>query len=387
MRKSGGYSGAVVLIAAIFASTFVIETVRPTEAMPNFAQAYGMNCEVCHTVAPALNAYGRYVQRTHYMSLDASTIHRAYPIWIGESVFYDTQDPAEPHIVQWGNLALHGAGYIGSDLTFHVHQWLWQGDVPGGTDTMWITYDNLFHRDAHLSIGKIEAPAPSPFSQWFDLTGFAQPQITVGEHAYQLDANRWGASLIYVREWFTATAAWLGNNGDLNTATDFSSDIDKSFQWRLAYAHPNRPMEAGFFGTTGVAPVSNGSDRYNATDAYVEIDPTEHLPGLFTMYQIGHDANPGTGFSPSTSHAFTAEVYQPLFRRQAMIAVRDEVTDDGLGTVTHSGNIDFAAVLSRHVDERNGHGLVRNLEAGMLQGGPPAWRAQLSYFTTFGPLR
>ena len=177
---------ATILIAWLFVATWVIEAVRPTQAMPPFAQAYGMDCQVCHTVVPALNAYGRYVQRTGYASLDSATIHHAMPIWIGESPFYDSEDPKEPHQLQWGNLSVHAAGYIGNDWTFHV-QLDHASRSPGPLDTMWVTYNNLFHRDGHLFVGKIEAPAPSPYSQFFDLAAFNTPAITVGEHPYLTD--------------------------------------------------------------------------------------------------------------------------------------------------------------------------------------------------------
>ncbi|HTX60362.1 MAG TPA: hypothetical protein VMH02_11910, partial [Verrucomicrobiae bacterium] len=42
----------------------------PAEAMPVFAQAYGVKCNVCHTQVPALNTYGRYIQRTGYAAMD-----------------------------------------------------------------------------------------------------------------------------------------------------------------------------------------------------------------------------------------------------------------------------------------------------------------------------
>jgi len=74
---------ATILLASVLVLAWMIETVRPTSAMPNFAQAYGMDCQVCHSIVPALNAYGRYVQRTGYASLDPKTIERADPIGSG----------------------------------------------------------------------------------------------------------------------------------------------------------------------------------------------------------------------------------------------------------------------------------------------------------------
>ncbi|MBV9438853.1 MAG: hypothetical protein JOZ24_02555, partial [Candidatus Eremiobacteraeota bacterium] len=37
---------------------------QTADALPTFAQAYGVDCSACHTSIPALNAYGRYVQST-----------------------------------------------------------------------------------------------------------------------------------------------------------------------------------------------------------------------------------------------------------------------------------------------------------------------------------
>jgi len=172
---------AIAAIAFAFAATFVIVDARPLQAMPPFAQAYGENCETCHTAVPALNAYGRYVQRTGYASLDPGTIHRAIPIWIGENPTYDSM--GSPKTVA-GNFAIHAVGYIGDDWTFHAQEWLVNNNQGGFADTLWVTYNNLFHRDGHLFLGKIQAPAPSPYSQWFELNGFATTGMTSGEHAW-----------------------------------------------------------------------------------------------------------------------------------------------------------------------------------------------------------
>ena len=65
MRMHGkvGISRCVtVLVSAVV----VLAMSKPAQAMPNFAQAYGIKCSECHIQIPALNAYGRYVQRTGY---------------------------------------------------------------------------------------------------------------------------------------------------------------------------------------------------------------------------------------------------------------------------------------------------------------------------------
>lgn len=378
---------AVVAIALAFSATFVFVNARPSQAMPPFAQAYGESCEVCHSAVPALNAYGRYVQRTGYSSLDSSTIHRANPVWIGESPFYDSQDAVYPHKIQAGNFALHAVGFIGRDWTFHAQQWIVQSNQPGGTDTLWLTYNNLFHRDGHLFIGKIQAPAPAPYNQWFELSGFSPPAISVGEHGYLIGGTRWGTKLSYTHNWLLAEAAYLGTNANLNKATDFSNDTDKSLDWRLAYGRPDKPTEFGVFGTSGTLPISNGTfDHYNATSVYGEVDSVGPLPGLFAVYQTGHDPNPGPGLGSATSKALAVDVYHPFFNQRVMLGLRQEFTDDGLGSIGHSSNVDFEWLAIKQVGDRNATGLMANAEAIMAPGGGPDWKYQLWYVTTIGPL-
>ena len=377
---------AIGAIALAFAATFFFFAARPSQAMPPFAQAYGMNCEVCHTAVPALNAYGRYVQRTAYASLDSATIHRANPFWMGEALTYDSQDPDQPHYIQTGNIAVHAAGFIGNDVTFHLHQWITQNNQSGGTDTMWLTYNNLLHRDGHLSFGKVEAPAPSPYSQWSELNEFATLGQTSGEHAWQFGANRWGTKFSYTHNAAVAEIAYLGANGDINSLGDFSGD--RSFDWRLAYAPPTAPIEFGVYGSQGVLPISNGTvDRYSGEAIYGQMDPMGKMPGLFSAYQVGHDPNAGAGLGASTSKAFTVDVYEPFFNQRVMLGLRQDFSDDGFGTSTHSANVDLEWLAVRHVNDRNATGLIFNTEDVMVPGVGPDWKYQLWWATTVGPLK
>ncbi|HYK53451.1 MAG TPA: hypothetical protein VEV38_07970 [Candidatus Eremiobacteraceae bacterium] len=379
------HRNAIAAIALAFAATFFIVDSRPLQAMPPFAQAYGEDCSTCHTAVPALNAYGRYVQRTGYSSLDPSTIHHAIPIWLGENPTYDSK--GAPHIVT-GNFAIHGSGFIGTDWTFHAQEWLVNGNQPGFADTMWVTYNNLLHRDGHLFIGKIEAPAPSPYSQWSELAGFSTTGMTSGEHAWEFGANRWGTKLSYTHDWIVAEAAYLGNSGDLNTATDFSNDTDRSVDWRFAYAPPQIPFEAGVYGSAGHFPISDGmTDPYHGIGYYAQMDPMGGwMPGIFTAYQLGHDPDAGAGLGASTSKAYTFDVFEPLFKQRVMLGARSDFSDDGFGNLTHSNNIDLEWMAVKDIGDRNVTGLIANLEAATSPGSGPDWVGQLWYVTTVGPL-
>ena len=385
----GTVRATVLIVGAAFAVAFVIESARPTEAMPPFAQAYGINCEVCHASIPALNDYGRYVQRTGYASLDAGTMHGVNPFWVQEAGTWDTQNATYPHKIIFGNLNVQAAAYIGSDLTLHAQQWVVNGNEPGFTDTLWLTYNNLLHRDGHLTVGKLEVPAPSPFSMWFELSGFAPPSMTVGEHVYELSTNRWGAKLGYVRPGYLVEAGYTGPGGNPNNAFSFTPTTDKTFQYRAAYARPDKPFEAGLYGAAGSWPLSDGTfDHYASYTPYVEMDPQHGIPGLFAMYASNHDANAGPGFGPVSSHGYTLDLFEPFLENRIMLGTRYEGTFDGFGTNIHYGYVDLGVMLARRVSGGNAHALMLNGEVNMVSGTTaPGWRAQLQYNTTIGNIK
>ncbi len=338
-------SAAIGIVAAL---TLTLMGSVSAFAMPPFAQAYGMKCSVCHTQVPALNSYGRYVQRTGYAALDFHTLHRSTPFWLGETANFshNAQDTSSPRTA-FGNLALHAAGAFDANTTFHYQQWIVQDGQPGGIDTAWITFNNLFHRNGHLFVGKMPGTTASPLSQWFDIAGFATPEIVVGEHAYQNDGNRWGSKFAYVKNSLDIEAGYFADGGDLSGIGKYSPDVEKTFQWRLAHADPEQPLEYGLMGARGSFPLAEGGfDQYSSFTPYVQRDPVGAFPGIFAMYQTAFDSNAGQDvlgnpLGSARSSAATLELYEPVGDK-GLIAFRKEFQNDGLGTQTQSGNIDFA---------------------------------------------
>ncbi|MBV8490653.1 MAG: hypothetical protein JO199_09000 [Candidatus Eremiobacteraeota bacterium] len=348
---------ASVLAAALFATASAALLPLRAPAMPPFAQAYGVKCNVCHTQVPALNTYGRYVQRTGYASLDPHVLQRALPFWVGESADYDSQNA--PPQTQFGNLAVHAVGFLGDDVTYHFQQWIVQGNQAGDLDTFWLTYNNLLHRDAHLFAGLVEAPGPSPYSQWMDLAGFTTPEITVGEHTYELDANRWGTKLNYEKGNVDVELSYLLASGGWSAASNWAN-TDKTFQYKAAYADPEHPLEAGFYGSRGSWPLTEGGyDQYWSVAPYVQRDPNKGLPGILAVYQMALDGNAGIGplgyrVGSAGSTAATLELYQP-FLNNGVVSLRKEWTNDGLGTFNQTGNVDLTyhimPFLNAYVEE------------------------------------
>jgi hypothetical protein len=357
-------------IAIFIVLTSCFAAMQRADAMPPFAQAYGMDCNTCHTQVPALNAYGRYVQRTGYASLDPHVLRRALPFWVGESANYDTGSGT--YKVQAGNVAIHAVGAIGDDVTYHFQQWILSNNQAGDLDTFWVTYNNLLHRDGHLFVGLLEAPGPSPFSQWMDLAPFQSAEYTVGEHAYEVDGNGWGTKLNYIHGSLDAEAGWLYGGSGWSQSSAFINS-DKRFAYKLAWANPVQPLEFGFYGTRGSWPLAEGGfDQYWSVAGYAQRDPVHGLPGFLATYQSALDGNPGPGLGSAGSNSGTLELYEPL-PAEGLISFRKEWTNDGLGTQMQTGNIDLSFPIAKYL-----RAYVENYYA---QHSTPNW-AYMIWWTT-----
>jgi len=251
----------------------------------------------------------------------------------------------------------------------------------GGLDTAWVSYNNLFKHNGYLELGKLEVPAPSLDSMGFEIAPYATPEITVGEHAYQLDGNRWGAKTGYLHGSLSLDAAYVGGDANLTGlggATDFLPSNGRALQYRAAIMNPKNPLEVGVYGAAGTFPISDGqTDRYRALAGYIQRDPKNGVPGVFFVYQTTHDSYPLAGATgPANSRGYTLNIYQPILKDKVVVGFRREMTDDGLGTVSHFGNIDMTVQIARYLRVYAEAGLSgANPGNSVDRIGTPAWRA------------
>jgi hypothetical protein len=356
---------------------------RPAPAMPNFAQAYAIPCSYCHIQIPALNAYGRWVQRTGYAALNPHVLERESPVWLDYPVGYSEQTPGA---AAWdpGTLGFHADGAFGttqSEWTYHVQQWIWENSQGGGLDTAWFAYNNFFNGAGHVFMGKLEMPAPSEFSQWLDVTGLSinsSAEITVGEHAYELDANRWGYKFAYERDSIDAQVAYATSSADWAGFNDYDWTQDKTLQWKFAFANRSNPLEAGYYGARGSWPLAEGGfDQYYTNAFYAQRDPVAGVPGFLATYQMNHDSNPGMGDPAAGSNGLSYELYDNIGKR-ALVSVGEQFTNDGLGNHTQIGNIDASYHVTRFI--------VVYAEEGLAVGQKPTWNGLVWFMLPTGPL-
>jgi hypothetical protein len=384
-RLSTLAGGAALLL--LLSSMFLAP--RVSTAMPEFAQATGLQCSACHTMVPLLNAYGRYVQRTGYAAIDRSALAKTFPLWVGESVNTDSTAGAgtgTPRI-DTGNLEVHAIGYALPDVTYHIQQWITQGSQSGGLDTAWIAQNHVFSPDVHLFLGKILNPAPSPYSQTSDIDGPLASSTVVGEHDWSATYNnRWGAKAAYVGKSLDVEAGYYLTSEDLNGLTDFSPG-DKTFQWKVALAQAKSPLEVGVFGSIGSIPVSTGLDRYQSQAGYIQLDPGKNFrPGMLVVYQRQGDSNPGVDangnqYDVAATSGWSAELSESLFQGNALLSFRHDLNNAGIaGGVTNGNSVNLAFnVPIPNFPYLHGYlesNLGANSSLAAVSGGPQ-WKAML----------
>ncbi|HTJ25627.1 MAG TPA: hypothetical protein VMA36_05610, partial [Candidatus Limnocylindria bacterium] len=287
-------------------------------ALPTFAQAYHVDCNACHTIVPALNAYGRYVQSTAFGALDPTLMKRVIPIVVRQSVTYRSTgklDKLEPQD-KWtyANVSVNLVGVLNKSVSYRLEQSLYSNNLGGGTTGhFWVAYNQLLHGDGHLVVGKLDAPAPPAFSYWQDMSGFSSSSITVGQHGYALGAERWGVGFNYVptsyeKKPYKVQLAYVGNSPPMFNSSAFDSvnpyapggaGSDKALQYKVAFARPDKPIEAGVYGATGTYILAGGYvnpiDNYGTYGAYAQRDPVNGFPGVLIFYQRTNDGNVGPG--------------------------------------------------------------------------------------------
>jgi hypothetical protein len=298
--SAAGLLALVALVALVGA--------RSASATPVFAQATGLNCTACHTQMPALNAFGRYIQRTGYAAMSPKALDHAIPVFIfdiGTSYVHQTGQPATDDRINgpFHNTVFQANSAIGPDFTYKVEQLLEAQGQAGFLDQAWVGYHNLLNHHGHLFVGKLAAlnleefGAPSVLYDVNDAGGDRLPGVAVGAHNYLLDYGdgRWGTKFSFVEGKTLAQVAYLGNSapGRVRSATptifaSFGQDAAvESGLCRSGEALGGRRVRR-----IGLARVSPGrrsfrvctSDDYTVVAPYISKDPRPGSPGFRFEY-------------------------------------------------------------------------------------------------------
>jgi hypothetical protein len=339
-----GFRASRFLVWSALCAGFLGSALWPKAALalPTFAQAYQVDCSVCHSFVPGLNAYGRYVQSTAFGALDPKLLHKVLPFVVRETVNYksvgdlDTVNAQTKQLKYTGlGLSVNAVGAINKYISYRLEQSLYSNNRGGGTTGhFWVSYNQLFNGDGHLILGKFDAPAPPAYSFWMD-SGLKEGSITVGQHSYNIGGQRWGIGFNYVpinyeKQPYKVQVAYVGNSPSMynNTAFDSLAGSDRAFQYKVAFARPDNPVEVGLYGAVGTYMLSNyvnPIDNYAVQGLYLQRDPIGYFPGLLLNYQRTQDSNigPGAGLVQSaTSWAYAFELDESFLNGDVVLGLR-----------------------------------------------------------------
>jgi len=315
-------------------------------AIPVLANGQGgVDCSLCHTAPPNLNAYGRYILATNLSKgLDAHLQmmeNKQFPVALEVTANASNQpDPTLPKIYS-DLVQFLSAGYLGPKMTYYASVPVEEGGFPStAVDQVWLAYNGFSNGNGSVQVGKFPTPIFAPWmSQSLSLAGYGLAGMPVGLNDSTIGDNRWGVSYTQTgAKGLVGNVAYLTNSGATEQA--FDNDVDaggegEAWSGSLQYMEPMSHLSGGVAAMSGTYPLPSGAnDNYTREAALVAYSGRRY--DLMAMGLLGHDGNPNDGATGAAqSHGFSFEtIYGPLAWMH--VNLRYETMDDGLGTVTNN---------------------------------------------------
>lgn len=254
-------AGALMLIAA------------NAEAIPAFARKYQVGCNMCHTIYPQLNRFGRDFRDNGFrLPADVETLLKkkapapmpshdpagATPepaqstgdFWsyVPEEIPFSIQGKLHDVVnpkgdvkadFQLDELQLQAGGTLTPRLSYYFHHHLVEEGQPGTLYTGWVRFNNLFGSDwLNVTVGQTELPLSfSPEIERLSSFEYLAFDRQLGANSFNLNTPQLGVQLFGQSE--RGTKIWAGavNGSGLlaNEATEsFDSNSFKDVYVRIA---------------------------------------------------------------------------------------------------------------------------------------------------------
>ena len=301
--------GAGVMLAVWAASAL---RPQPAQAIPMFADRTGASCEVCHTVFPGMTNYGMMVMMSNFSMLPYEAAENpglTSLIWEEQ---YDSNPDAGVPKLHTQNLGFLSGGFLGPHVTYYLEQhWIDSGFI-GGTDQLWVAYNNLFGGTGALQLGKFHTPFPFMPAHRITLAPYATTSSTLGENGFNEDDSHWGVTLSRMQGALMYSFSALGGNDEIGPgALQLAGNHDHSLDFSLMTMSDN-PLNFGVGLIHGFAPVDDGFDRFDRAAAYFQFIPRgDARLNVQGLVQLGYDRDPfGTGQRAHTRGAFLEAQYR-----------------------------------------------------------------------------
>jgi mono/diheme cytochrome c family protein len=306
MRRSSSLSIAL-LVTVVASIAWGAQALRPqpVQAIPMFAKRTGASCQLCHTVFPGMTNYGMMVMMSDFAPLP---YHAAADPGFASVVLSEQYasnpdgNPAPPKLFT-DNVGILSGGYFGPHVTYYLEQHIVDGGFVGGTDQLWLSYNELFKGTGDLQVGKFHTPFPFMPAHRITIARYAATSTTIGSNAFNEDDSHWGVTLSQMPSAVMFSLSALGGNqlicqsgcaqlggNNTNHSLDFSA-------MTMNAVGLNAGAGVIYNGFSPPAMPGGSWDRFNRTALYLEYIPPGYQQLQFqALGQIGSDSDPfGTG--------------------------------------------------------------------------------------------
>jgi mono/diheme cytochrome c family protein len=309
-------AGALAMLAAsVAAAVWATEFMRPepAQAIPMFASRTGASCDLCHTTFPGMTNYGMMVMMSNFAMLPHDA---AYNPGLTSLVFSESFDSAPDTGVpklHTENLGFLSGGFVGKDFAYYLEQHVIDTGFVGGTDQMWMSYNNLFSGTGSLQFGKFHTPFPFMPAHRITLAPYATTHNTVGENGFNEDDSHWGVTMSAMQGSLMYGLSMLGGNDLIGKgAFALAGDHDHSIDFSLM-TMSDQPLNYGLGLIRGFAPLAEGGfDPFSREAVYLQYRPSGFQGlQLQAVGQLGYDADPNaTGVATRTRGGFLEAQYE-----------------------------------------------------------------------------
>ena len=323
MRSLGNSSlrsiTAIVIVTSAIAWGAQALRPQPVQAIPMFAKRTGASCELCHTVFPGMTNYGMMVMMSDFSPLPYHAAQNPgfFSVVLAEQYNSNPDgDPAPPKLYT-DNVGILSGGFFGPHVTYYLEQHIVDGGFIGGTDQLWLSYNELFKGSGDIQVGKFHTPFPFMPAHRITIAPYATTSTTIGSNIFNEDDSHWGITLSQMPSAIMFSISALGGpqlicelgcaqvgGNNTNHSLDFSTMTMNSIGVNAG---------AGIIYNGFQPPTDPGTtmDRFNRTALWLEyIPPGFQQLQLQGLGQIGSDSDPfGTGEAFHMRGFFTEAQY------------------------------------------------------------------------------
>ena len=307
--------GLATLCATVMLAVWATGLMKPepAQAIPMFAIKTGASCDLCHSTFPGMTNYGMMVMMSNFAMLPHDAAHSG---GISSLVFaeeFDSSPDAGVPKLHTDNLGFLSGGFVGKDFTYYLEQHVVDGGFIGGTDQMWLSYNNLFGGTGALQFGKFHTPFPFMPAHRITLSPYETTSNTVGENDFNEDDSHWGVTMSNMQGTLMYGLSLLGGNDLIGKgAFALAGDHDHSVDFNLM-TMSDQPLNYGIGLVRGFAPLAEGGfDPFSREALYLQYRPSGFQGlQLQAVGQLGYDANPtATDVATRTRGGFVEAQYE-----------------------------------------------------------------------------